>query len=144
MVLPEPVPGLVVRYRYLWHDEAEVGRDEGRKDRPCAVVIALKDRLGRKQVVVAPITHSKPSKDPFAIHLDRRIKIRLGLDDEPSWIITNDLNVFEWPGPDLGRFQPGSSEKFEYGNLPASITRRLIEAVRTHSRDKSLKRVQRD
>jgi PemK-like, MazF-like toxin of type II toxin-antitoxin system len=144
MSLPEPVPGLVIRYRYLWHDEADIGRDEGQKDRPCAVVLAVTNRRGRQHVVVAPITHSKPNKDPLAVHLDWSIKRRLGLDDEPSWIITNDVNVFEWPGHDLDRIQTGSGEKCDYGNLPASITRRLINTVRTHSKDKSLKQVQRD
>jgi len=40
--LPAPVPGLVIRYSYLWHSEHLAGREEGEKDRPCAIVAALR------------------------------------------------------------------------------------------------------
>ena len=30
-----------------------------------------------------------------------KLKRYLGLDDEPSWIYTDQLNIFVWPGPDL-------------------------------------------
>ena len=43
MSWPEPFPGLVVRYSYLWEREASQGREEGVKDRPCAVVLVLLD-----------------------------------------------------------------------------------------------------
>ena len=42
MPLPKPVPGLVVRYSYLWHREYLAGREEGQKDRPCAIVAAIR------------------------------------------------------------------------------------------------------
>ena len=37
---PAPEPGLIIRYAYLWRSEAFQGEEEGRKDRPCAVVLA--------------------------------------------------------------------------------------------------------
>lgn len=40
--LPAPVPGLVIRYSYLWHSEQPAGREEPEKDRPCAIVAALR------------------------------------------------------------------------------------------------------
>ena len=40
--LPEPVPGLVIRYSYLWYTEHRTGREEGQKDRPCAIIAALR------------------------------------------------------------------------------------------------------
>jgi hypothetical protein len=46
MALPEPAPGLVICYSYLWHDERRRGVDEGRKDRPCAIVVARIDEAG--------------------------------------------------------------------------------------------------
>jgi len=36
--LPAPELGLVISYAYLWSSEADAGREEGGKDRPCAVV----------------------------------------------------------------------------------------------------------
>ena len=60
MTLPKPEPGLVIRYSYLWHDEFLEGREEGVKDRPCAVVLAAKTADGRTVTTVLPITHSLP------------------------------------------------------------------------------------
>src|ERR1700722_12313548 len=40
MALPEPEPGLVISYAYLWHHEHQSGHDEGRKDCPCVIVLA--------------------------------------------------------------------------------------------------------
>ncbi|MDE0718896.1 MAG: hypothetical protein OXH64_13265 [Rhodospirillaceae bacterium] len=39
MALPDPEPGLVVRYDYLWTHEAAAGRDQG-KTRPACLVAA--------------------------------------------------------------------------------------------------------
>jgi hypothetical protein len=41
VALPEPVPGLVIGYAYLWRDEAPRGQDKGLKDRPCVIVLAV-------------------------------------------------------------------------------------------------------
>ena len=41
MSWPEPRPGLVIRFSYLWKPEADAGRVEGVKDRPCAIVLAV-------------------------------------------------------------------------------------------------------
>ena len=38
---PEPRVGLVVSYSYLWSEEAEQGLVEGKKDRPCAIILAI-------------------------------------------------------------------------------------------------------
>ena len=56
MSWPVPRPGLVIRYAYLWRREARAGREEGSKDRPCAVVLAHKDQEGETRVYVLPVT----------------------------------------------------------------------------------------
>jgi hypothetical protein len=72
LVLPIPVPGLVIRYSYLWHSEYLAGRDEGQKDRPCAIIAAIrKDEGGETRVLVLPITHSKPDREAAAIEFPR-------------------------------------------------------------------------
>jgi hypothetical protein len=43
---PEPYAGLVIRYSYLWKREQQARREEGTKDRPCAVVMAIMDQDG--------------------------------------------------------------------------------------------------
>lgn len=86
MALPKPLPGQVIRYSYLWHNESMGGREEGQKDRPCVVV---------------PITHTRPEKAERAVKIPGAIKQQLSLVDENSWIIVDELNHFEWPGPDI-------------------------------------------
>ena len=39
------------------------GQEEGVKDRPCAVLLAVEGRAAKTSVVVLPVTHSPP-KDP--------------------------------------------------------------------------------
>ena len=81
MPFPEPYAGLVIRYSYLWKREQEAGREEGTKDRPCAVVMAIMDQDGEWEVLVLPITHSPP--DPAdAIEIPTATKKRLGLDTD--------------------------------------------------------------
>ncbi|WP_338049140.1 hypothetical protein [Rhodoplanes elegans] len=46
MDIPRPVSGLVIRYAYLWRREHLAGRDEGVKDRPCAVLLSVVDMAG--------------------------------------------------------------------------------------------------
>jgi hypothetical protein len=126
--LPEPVPGLVIRYAYLWRSEAARGKEEGVKDRPCAIVLAAKRDRDRTTVVVAPITHSPPAGNKNAIEVPRLTKLRLGPDDAKSWIVTNDLDVFVWPGPDV---RPIDQKRgIAYGHLPSVVTKALIVEVR--------------
>ncbi len=115
MALPEPVPGLVIRYSYLWYEEAEADADEGRKDRPAVIVLALRRAGDETIVLVAPVTHSAPQDKANAVEIPAQTKRRLGLDDAPSWIVAGDLNQFVWPGPDLRAAPDGS---FAYGELP--------------------------
>ena len=42
-MFPDPVPALVIRYSYLWHSEFVAGREEGIRDRPCAIIAAVKE-----------------------------------------------------------------------------------------------------
>jgi len=113
MALPVPVPGLVVSYSYLWNDQHRAGAEEGRKTRPCAIVVAATDEDGDTKVYVAPITHSRPA-DPHAVELPISAKRHPGLDDAPSWIVTNELNRFIWPGYDLRPISRASPDVFAW------------------------------
>lgn len=127
MSWPDPQPGLVIRYSYLWERESASGREEGAKDRPCAVVITLRDEGGRTRVYALPITHTAPAKADDAIEIPAVVKTRLGLDSEQSWIVLNEANFFAWPGPDL-RFLPGMGpETAAYGFLPPTFFRVVLE-----------------
>jgi mRNA-degrading endonuclease toxin of MazEF toxin-antitoxin module len=82
VALPEPVPGLVIAYAYLWRDEALCGQEEGRKDRPCIIILSVEECDGRKVVTVAPITHTAPTHPDSALEIPAATKERLGLDSE--------------------------------------------------------------
>ncbi len=135
MSWPTPQPGLVVRYSYLWKREADAGREEGVKDRPCVVVVAIEDQAARPRVIVLPITHSVPQPPDEGIELPHPTKVRLGLDDARSWIIVSEANDFAWPGPDL-RFLPGQGpESAAYGFLPPVVFRAVRDRFLARYRD---------
>lgn len=52
-------------------------------------------------MVVVLITHVPPTKSGAAIEIPARVKQHLGLDDERSWVVLDEFNVFTWPGFDL-------------------------------------------
>ena len=128
--LPEPEVGLVISYSYLWKEEEERGLVEGRKDRPCAIVLAIHHpdpEAGRhKQVAVAPITHSSPQDLTAAVEIPLRVKQHLGLDSERSWVILDEVNVFTWPGFDLRPIRRGA-DRIDYGLLPPKLFDQLIQ-----------------
>ncbi|MFQ6241871.1 plasmid maintenance toxin (PemK-like) [Sinorhizobium meliloti] len=124
--------GHVFRYSYLCHWQYLEGREDGDKDRPClvlALVTTLED--GTPVVRVLPITHTPPGKPDEAIEIPPTTKRRLGLDDEPSWIVLSESNRFAWPGPDI---RPVNSDSGYFGPLPpalfAEVKRRFVELAR--------------
>ena len=127
MALPEPRTGLVLGYSYLWEHEFQAGQEEGRKDRPCAVVIATRTEGGDIVVTVAAITHQRPDDPADGIEVPAEVKRHLGLDEARSWLVCSELNRFVWPGPDLrpvARQKPGH---FTYGMLPRPFLLRVFE-----------------
>ncbi len=134
MSLPEPVPGLVIRYAYLWQVEHRRGQEEGLKDRPCAVILVTHDDQGDKVVTVLPITHTPPSQPDLAVEVPPATKRRLGLDDERSWIVVSEANRFVWPGPDLRLARPDDVASVAYGLLPDALFEEvkatLLSAIR--------------
>lgn len=127
MKFPTPAPGLVIRYSYLWRRDYLRGQEEGVKDRPCAVLLAVADDEGERKVIVLPITHVPPSNPAHAVEIPSATKRRLGLDDDRSWIVINESNRFIWPGPDLRPAVSGDPASVAYGLLPKA----LFDDVRT-------------
>jgi len=130
--LPDPVPGLVIRYSYPWKAESGGGQEEGVKDRPCAVILVSADDGGDRVVTVLPISRTPPADPELAVELPAATKRRLGLDDGRSWVILTEASCFLWPGPDLRPALPGESCKRclwiaairAIRNHPAAIHRR--------------------
>jgi hypothetical protein len=135
VLFPNPVPGLVVRYSYLWYREHLVGREEGQKDRPCAIVAAIRtDGEQNLHVLVLPVTHTPPESPELAVEIPMLVKQRLHLDAEHSWVVVSEWNEFIWPGPDLRRAPGGGEGTVAYGMLPpalfGSIRGRFLALVR--------------
>ena len=134
MSLPDPEAGLVVRYSYLWLSEHSQGREEGVKDRPCAIIVALVQGDGSERVLVVPVTHTEPKNPADAMEIPGAIKKRLGLDGERSWVVLTESNEFAWPGPDLRRIADRDDGSVAYGYLPpkffVELRRRFVELER--------------
>jgi hypothetical protein len=125
-----PFPGLIVRYAYLWSDEARQGRTEARKDRPCVVVVAVRrETAARIRVRVVPITHA-PQHPDRAVPLPPKVKHHLGLDADASWIVLDEANEIVWPGVDLRPISRPKPGVWTYGVLP----RELFEDLQTRLR----------
>jgi hypothetical protein len=123
VALPEPRPGLVVRYDYLWADEAAAGRDHG-KDRPACLVAASDPAAAPRFVVLLPITHARPAGDTVGIEIPPAVRRALGLDDAPAWVIVSEHNVDEWPNAGLSPL-PGRPGVFAYGFVPPGLFARI-------------------
>ncbi len=119
MTLPDPKPGLVIRYDYLWTREAAAGRQQG-KDRPACLVAATDSAVTPRFVVILPITHTAPSGDPVGVEISAKVGQAIGLDDAPSWVIVSDHNVDEWPNGGLAPI-PGRPGIFSYGFIPPGL-----------------------
>ena len=123
---PVPIPGLVIRYSYLWKREAELGRVEGQKHRPCAIVVCIEQSEGEQIVTVAPITRKRPANPAQAIGLTAATRRRLGLGSQPNWIMATEVNSFCWPGPDI---RPNAQGNYAYGELPATVFQALVKKM---------------
>lgn len=140
MPLPkEPFPGMVVRYGFLWRREHDQGAREGRKFRPCVVVIATRrDPDGRFLVRVMPFTHAAPSAPDRAVAVPSKLKRHLGLDEDSSWVVIDEANEFVWPGPDLRPVAQTKPGVWTFGVLPRDFMRRIKDAVADYKRRRNL------
>lgn len=127
MPIPSPEPGLVISYAYLWHYEHQAGREEGQKDCPSVIVLAVEREAGEATVVtVLPITHSPPADPASAVEIPLPVKRHLGLDTDRSWIVVAEGNEFLWPGGDLRKIL--HTDRHDYGFLPPRFLGRVLES----------------
>jgi hypothetical protein len=134
MPLPTPVPGLVICYSY----------EEGVKDRPCAIIAAIRDEgHGTTRVLVLPVTHAPPSNPNHAVEIPALIKRQLKLDDVPSWVVLTEWNEFVWPGPDLRRLPGVDNASFAYGILPRNFFNTIRDRFLAIVSDRAARHVRR-
>ena len=143
MALPLPEPGLVISYAYLWRVEYEQGREEGIKERPCAIVLMAHDEDGDTVVTVVPVSHTAPTDPADAVEIPLPTKQRLALDAARSWIVVSEVNRFVWPGPDLRPISRAEPERFDYGLLPPSLFDRVKRQLAACAASRRLRAVRR-
>lgn len=131
MRVPDPEPGMVVRYDYLWRSEGLVGRDQG-KTRP-ACIVGAKTETRPMEVLLLPITHVPPFPDSAGIEIPQILNRSIGLDDQPCWVVVSECNHDQWPNAGLSTI-PGTSGHFHYGFIPprlfSSIRNRFLDFAR--------------
>jgi hypothetical protein len=127
MPIPTPEAGLVISYAYLWHYEHQAGQDEGRKDRPSVIVLAVEREADDTTIVtVLPITHTAPVDPAIAVEIPAPVKRHLGLDGARSWIVVNEGNEFLWPGYDLRKMP--NTDRYDFGFLPPRLFNQVLKA----------------
>lgn len=134
---PKPPIGHLIAYEYLWLSRSEI--NDAAKTYPVAVV-AAREIVGPVTLAyVLGISHSLPKPNDRALEVPRKLKRHLGLDEEPSWIYTNQVNVFAWAGPDLRpavrlTTLPSAKDTCVIGPLPSDwfdeVKRHLVESYR--------------
>jgi hypothetical protein len=142
--IPEPKPGLLFRYGYLWLEERKSGRIDPSKDRPACIVARVTDtttnlqviggNLEPSDVIIFPITTRPPRYGSIGVELGADEKRQCGLQPElPSWVIVSEFNADIWPNADISLI-PGR-DRFDYGVARPSLMRRIgnkfAEARRT-------------
>ena len=129
MPIPTPEPGLVISYAYEWDYEAQKGQEEGRKDRPCVIALAVeRQQDGETWVTVLPVTHRPPANLAAAVEIPQAVKKHLGLDDARSWVVVSEGDQFVWPGYDLRKLR--QSDRYDYGYLPPGFFNAVLAAFR--------------
>ena len=124
-----PERGSVIRYAYLWADENDRGQEEGKKDRPAIVLaLSIKQKDGSAELLVLAVTHTPPSAESDAVAFPLDIKRQIGLDDEPSWIVTTEANSFIWPGPDIRPVPGRSPATVIYGRVPDGLLKAVAQS----------------
>jgi len=138
---PEPKIGLVVKYDYLWYDQARAGQQQGFKDRPCAIIARRRvDETGDYKLLLLPITHTSIVDKKDGLVVPPKLRRYLGLDDEQSWLKTSEYNEVMWSDPGI---IPAKQGQWEYGFMPRTLTEAALRQTRQHARNQDLTKVDR-
>lgn len=75
------------------------------------------------------MTH-RPTEPARGVAIPPRVKRHLGLDDDGSWIVLDEVNEFIWPGVDLRPISRSKPGVWMFGVLPAEV----FDEIRTKLR----------
>ncbi|MGF1550851.1 MAG: hypothetical protein ACFBQW_10060 [Sphingomonadaceae bacterium] len=94
------------------------------------------------EILVAPMTTAAPLEDQRVIEVPPRVMGALGLGGRRSWIVTDEVNRFLWPGFDLRPAEGGS--RCDYGFIPPRLFDRAVSQILQAARAGRLDMVPRD
>lgn len=134
----EPPIGNIVAYEYLWHSKVK-SREDGAKVYPTALILSKAVDFGSQAVYALGISHMEPPPNRRALEVPPKLRRWIGLDNDPQWIYTDEVNIFTWPGPDLRPAQWISQRELQedtcvLGVLPydwySTVAKHLAESYR--------------
>lgn len=139
--VPDPVAGLVFRYGYVWLKDYLQEKIDPVKDRPACIIarvaeggetgliVANGEKLEPGDVIVLPITTTRPDADALTVELTADDKRGCGLDPEySSWVVVSEFNADIWPNADLS-LVPGT-ERFDFGIAAPGLKKRIAQGFR--------------
>ena len=129
--------GAVLRYPYLWARQAGRGETEGRKTRPCAVILALQTANGQTELRLCAVTTQPPPTGTHAVEVPEIERRRAGLDGGmPLWVIVDEHNVdvfeqsfFIEPQSQIGAFSSAFTKDLQ-AEMIVALRQRNSRAVR--------------
>lgn len=89
------------------------------------------------------ITHSPPTDNADAVVLPDFVKRNLGLDNQPSWIVVTEANIFTWPGPDIRSVEGSEPPTSIYGRIPPSLLKTVARRLFDNDKQQRMRRVTR-
>ena len=147
--IPDPAPGLIFRYGYLWLEEFRKGQVDPSKDRPACIVMRVTQRgassleamgeaaIAPGDVIIFPVTTRPPRAGAVGVELTADEKRLCRLDPGTrSWLIVSEFNADVWPNADLSLI-PGT-HRFDYGIAPPGLMRRI---ARTFAEGRQTRRI---
>jgi len=109
------------------------------KDRPVVVVVAIQKRDHGTQILVVPVTTRPPREGDSSIEMPARVREHLGLGEERCWIVTDEYNLFTWPGPDIRPIRSSGGIEPRYGSIPAKLFEQVRAKIEAAARSGRLK-----
>ena len=89
-----PPKGSLITYPYLWLSQADQGETEGRKDRPCCLLLQVWDAATETHhLMILAVSSQPPRKDQTALQVPDTERRRGGLARYPAaWVVVSEYN----------------------------------------------------
>ena len=134
-----PSLGDVWEYPYLWSWQAGRGETEGRKARPCALVLINRRQENQTEVILVPVTTKEPATGTHFIEVPQIEKKRAGLDEQLKlWVICDEFN-FDFPEQSY-YFEPGGRIGAFSIKFTKQVQVELVRAIKARKAERIVRR----